>query len=148
MGRPTTFDREVFDQICGRMAEGETLRAICREEGMPGPSTVRSWAVLDIAPGVAAQYARARDAQMESWGDETVEIADTPVEAVKTTEKADGTVERVIGDAVERAKLRIDTRKWIMARIARKTFGDRPVVDDGGETDDARTIKIIGGLPE
>lgn len=105
-GRPTDFDQSVADLICERMQAGESLRSICRDEGMPAESTVRTWAIKNQS-GFHAQYTRAREAQMDALAEDIIEIADD-----KT------------GDA-NRARLQVDTRKWLMSKIAPKRFGDR-----------------------
>lgn len=105
-GRPTEFEQEVADAICQRMALGESLRKICRDEEMPAESTVRLWAVSDRA-GFYAQYARARASQMEAMAEDIIDIADDKDEDP------------------QRARLRVDTRKWLMSKIAPKVYGDR-----------------------
>ena len=42
-GRPSLYTEVLAAQICRRLAEGETLRAICRDPGMPAISTVMGW---------------------------------------------------------------------------------------------------------
>ncbi len=73
-GRPSTYSQEIADEVCRRLAGGESLRAICRDEGIPDESTVRLWA-LDDRDGFAAQYARAREVQF-SHSRRLLEIAD------------------------------------------------------------------------
>ena len=34
-GRPSTYGQEIADEVCRRLAGGESLRAICRDEGIP-----------------------------------------------------------------------------------------------------------------
>ena len=46
-GRPSKYTKAVADEICLRLAKGETLRSICRDEHMPHEATVRQWAVQD-----------------------------------------------------------------------------------------------------
>lgn len=75
MGRSSDYSQEVADLICQRMATGESLRSICRDDGMPAESTVRLWAV-DDREGFAAQYARARDAQMDALSEDLLDISD------------------------------------------------------------------------
>src|SRR4051812_2164281 len=60
LGRPSTYTAELAATICARLATGETLRAVCRDDGMPSESTVRTWA-LDDREGFSAHYARARE---------------------------------------------------------------------------------------
>jgi hypothetical protein len=147
MARPSTFVRATFDAICTQMAEGRTLREICRAEDMPPRSTVQRWVIADEPSGIAGQYARAREFQMETWADENVEIADDGSNDWIERANKRGEVEIALNrEHIDRSRLRIDTRKWLMARVARKTYGDQPpkVVDDT----EAAEVKITGGLPD
>lgn len=123
MGRESTFTQEVANSICHRLAEGESLRAICEGEGMPAESTVRAWA-LDNVEGFAAHYARARELGYERLSEEILRIADTPVIGVKTTTKATGT-ETTEGDMIEHRRLQVDARKWMLAKMLPKRYGDK-----------------------
>lgn len=132
-GRPTTYTKALAAKICERLAAGEYLRAICRDDDMPKESTVRAWALKDWKEnkddpdeeGFYAQYARGRDLGLDAMGEETLEIADTPLLGVKTTKKANGDIETVTGDMIERARLRVDTRKWYLAKLAPKRYGEK-----------------------
>lgn len=73
-------------------------------------------------------YARAREHRADWWAEELIEIADNPVKAEKVTIKPDGTRERVIGDAVDRARLRHDARKWLMAKANPRLYGERTTI--------------------
>lgn len=120
------YTQEVADRICEGLAEGKSLRAVCAEPGMPSESTVRAWA-LDDVEGFAAQYARAREIGYERLADELLEIADTPQLGVKTTHKASGT-ETTEGDMIEHRRLQVDARKWMLAKMLPKKYGDRQVI--------------------
>lgn len=105
-GRPTAFTPELAAEIIARLAAGESLRKICTDDHMPHESTVRLWAT-DDREGFSTQYTRARQAQMDALAEDILEIADG--------DDAD----------VNRARLRVDTRKWLMSKIAPKRFGER-----------------------
>lgn len=112
-GRPTEYTAELAAEILERLTSGESLRSICKPDGMPAESTVRTWVVYDQS-GFSAQYEKARRAQMDALAEDLLEIAD---------EKSDD---------VQRARLRVDTRKWLMSKIAPKRFGDRVVTEHTG----------------
>ena len=42
-GRPPDYTEALAEEICLRLAEGESLVSMCREEGMPGRATVFRW---------------------------------------------------------------------------------------------------------
>src|SRR4051794_13715827 len=73
-GRPSVYTPELAAEICERLACGESLRAICRGETMPGPTRVYCW--LDEKPEFRERYARAREAQGEHCADEIIAVAD------------------------------------------------------------------------
>jgi len=108
MGRSCEFSEELAALICERMAHGRSLRSICQDEDMPANSTVFRW--LARRPEFLKAYAAARDAQAHALFDEMLTIAD---EAGETA----------VG--VSKAKLMVDTRKWWLARVAPKKYGDR-----------------------
>lgn len=98
-------------EICRRLAGGESLRAICRSPRLPNISTILAWLFDGKHEPFSEQYARARAAQAEFWADEIVGVADS-VPRVKA--------------AVAKARLQVDTRKWVASRLLRKKYGDRP----------------------
>jgi hypothetical protein len=128
MGRPSTFAQDIADAICLRLAEGETLRQICRDDGMPPESTVRQW-VIDQAE-FAAQYAKARDLGLDAMADALFEIADDGTN--DTTVDEDGNV-FTNHDVIARSRLRVDTRKWYLSKLAPKRYGDKLVMQGDAE---------------
>ena len=59
-GTPSVYTAELAEEICARLAAGESLKAICRDPDMPPFSTVQGWA-RDNHHGFAAMYDRARE---------------------------------------------------------------------------------------
>ena len=104
----TVYRRELADEICRRIASGETLRVISAEPGMPATATIWDW-VNEDRDGFAGRYAKARERQMDAWVEEVLTIAD------------DETIEP------NSRRVRVDTRKWLMSKIAYRKFGDKIV---------------------
>lgn len=75
MARPTIYTDELANTICSRLAGGESLRSICRDDAMPDISTVLLW-VVDDRSGFSAQYLRAREAAGYAHADNVVNMAD------------------------------------------------------------------------
>ena len=122
MSGSTQFTNEKADVICERLAEGESLRSICRDDDMPSLSTVFKW--LTEQSAFSEQYARAREAQADALFDEALEIANTPVEGETYKETEKGTyVTR--GDMIEHRRLQVETRKWMVGKLAPKKYGDK-----------------------
>lgn len=124
MPRVLLYSPEVADAICDRLMDGESLRKICASDDMPSKATVLRW-LHDDTGGFEAKYTRARAIQFEGEADRILELADICREGVKTTVKANGDVETVTADMIERAKLQIDTRKWFLSKLVPKKYGDK-----------------------
>lgn len=138
MGRPSSYTPEIAAEICERLAAGESLRAICRDERMPDRSTVAKWVIDDVC-GFSSQYARARDIGLDAMAEEALEIANTPVEGVRREETEDGYKE-IHEDMLGHRKLQVDTRKWYLSKLAPKKYGDLQRVEHSGSVDIAATI--------
>lgn len=136
MTRPSEYTEEIAADICSRLASGEPLVKICREESKPHVSTVYRWIAANET--FRDMYARAREDQADTLADEIQAIADEPMAGVKTTTKANGDVEKVEGDMIEHRRLRVDARKWIAAKLRPRKYGDKVDVEHSG----GMTVKI------
>lgn len=102
-----------YDPFLMLIAGGKSMRAACREKGMPTRWQVQERLRTDA--DFASQYARACEVRADEVFDEMLEIAD------------DAT-----GD-VNHRRLQIDTRKWSLSRMAPKKYGDKLAI--GGAED-------------
>ncbi len=129
-GRPSLSIEALAARICRRLAEGESLRAICADKAMPGISTVMGWLFDGNHDEFSEQYARAREAQAEIRADEIVDIADDDTNDF-TADKDGKLVAN--GEHIQRSRLRVDARKWIAAKLLPKRYGDKVQhTGDGG----------------
>ena len=103
------------------MADGESLRSVCRDENMPALSTVFRW--LGEHKEFQEQYARAREARADAMAEEILEISDDDSDDAITDPESGAT--RLNTEFVARSRLKVDTRKWLMARMAPKVYGDK-----------------------
>lgn len=113
IGRPTAYSDELADEICDRLAKGESLREICadRESGwLPGESTVYRW--LNENEPFRERYTRAREAQADGKFDEAWRIASTATP-----------------ENVQVARLQVDTIKWQASKLSPKKYGDSVKVE-------------------
>lgn len=122
MARPTKYTEKLAKEICQRIADGESVRAIGRDETMPSSTTIFNWALNNKE--FFEQYAQAKEIGMEQAIDELEQIARGE-------------------EDVQRAKLIIDTRKWIASKKFPKKYGDKSEVDvtSGGEP--IKNINVI-----
>lgn len=120
----TTFTQDIADQLCARLASGESLRKICASDDMPGQTTVFRWLADDRYAAFREQYTRAREAQADTIFDECLDIADDGTNDWMADKEEDEGF-RYNGDAVQRSRLRIDTRKWMAGKLAPKKYGEK-----------------------
>lgn len=140
-GRASTFTQEIADIICVRLARGESLNSMCKDAGMPHISTVYDWMVRHKV--FAENYARARETQADTIFDECMDIADDARNDFMTKMHGDKVVDN---EAVQRSRLRIDTRKWMAGKLRPKKYGDKLDVahtDAGMSEDGQQSIAMI-----
>jgi hypothetical protein len=106
------FSPELFDAICERIADGDSLRSICLEPDMPSKASVMRWLAADTA--LSDQYARAREMQADALFDECLTIADD--------------TSREPNDR----RMSFDARKWMAGKLRPKVYGDKITHDGTG----------------
>lgn len=132
-GRPSSYTPELADEICDRLASGESLNVICFDDLMPSESTVRFWAIED-REGFFAKYARAREAQAHGLAEQIVAIADDSSHDTVTRTREDGSeYEAIDHDHINRSRLRVDARKWYASKLAPKHYGDKITQEHTGK---------------
>lgn len=126
-GRPSGYTQEIADVICERLANGESLRRICESEDMPSLSMVMRW--LGANAEFREQYARARELQAEFIFDQMADIADDGTNDWMASNAPDCEGYKFNSEHVSRSKLRIDARKWMLAKMSPRKYGDKQQID-------------------
>jgi predicted phage terminase large subunit-like protein len=90
------YDEAVGQDICERLIEGESLKAICSDPDMPSRTVVYGW--LQEHSAFANNYARARRLQADTFADEIQEVA------------------KNLAILPEHKRVMIDAMKWRAAR--------------------------------
>jgi hypothetical protein len=115
--KPTKPERDK-DAICQAVLQGmrDGLSAFkaCQEAGVP-QSTFNRW--VDADAKLAEDYAHAREDLIERMAQEVLELADSDV-----PETGEGKKD---WQAIQKHKLQVDTRKWLLSKLAPKKYGDR-----------------------
>src|SRR5690348_5558706 len=106
IGRPTKYSIEWAERFCALIAEGRSVAEICARPHMPSEQSVYTWLKQD--EDFLERYARAREAQADKYFREIIEIADAATP-----------------ETVNVARLRVDSRKFTVARLAPKKYGDQ-----------------------
>jgi len=83
----------------------------------------------------ASQYARAREDRADKMFEEILEIADSSEDDI---EKVGGEDEAVFmkknRELIERTKIRIDARKWMLGKMMPKKYSDKLDITTNGES--------------
>lgn len=125
-GRPTCYNVKIGAEICSRIAAGESLRRICLSEHLPNKATVFRWLLDNTYPEFCDHYAKARAIQWEGLSDEIFDIADDGRNDWVQRELASGeTIDIENKEAINRSRLRVDTRKWFLSKVLAKKYGDK-----------------------
>lgn len=131
-GRPSIYTKELADKICSQLAEGVSLRTVCLQEEMPSLQTIFRW--IREKQEFSEQYARAKQESADAMADEILDISDDGTNDWEEVERNDGsTFVKLNSEAVQRSKLRVDTRKWLMAKMKPKKYGDQIDITSKGE---------------
>ena len=124
MGRHSTYTEEIADEICRRLANGEFLRVICREEGMPHWNTVHDWKQAN--PEFAGRIARAREVGFDAIAEDSMVLLEEKPERTGTQ----------FGDKVDPGhvawqKNRAEQRLKLLAKWSPKKYGEKVALTDG-----------------
>lgn len=122
-GRPSLYNDALAIDICDRLAHGESLRTICKDDHMPTDRAVLRWLFDGKHTNFVQQYARAREAQADYYAAEIIEIGDEIT--VEATYQGAAVLLDISNAAVSRNRLRVDARKWYASKLAPKKYGDR-----------------------
>jgi|SRR5215472_1125250 len=118
-GRPEIYSEELAAKVLERISDGQSLRTVCKPEGMPNMTTVWKWLYRHEA--FVEQYARATSERAEAMAEDIQAIADD--ESIDPKSRT----------------IRIDARKWLASKLKPKKFGERVAL---GADDDGRPIVI------
>ena len=135
----SVYSQKTSVAICTRIAQGESLTAICKDPSMPGMQTVQDW-LAAAAKGrekykqFLTDYTIAR----QHWADATftgmIELAQScPLDR----------------DSIAKTRLVLDTKKWVLARMNPRKYGNRlDVTSQGEQLPPAILVEIINAPRE
>jgi hypothetical protein len=115
----------IFETICDKIEnEGLPISRILNQENMPSYSTFYIW--LNDDETKSKRYARATEVRAEKIFDEILDISDSQEGDVYIDK--DGK-ECINHNIINRARLRVDARKWILSKMNPKKFSDKSQQD-------------------
>lgn len=119
-GRPSLYNLETADKICAELSIGRPLAKICLDEDMPCLTSVYKW--LRENEQFAQLYTRAKEESADTLADEMMQISDDGLNDTYLDENGN---KRTDQDVIARSRLRVETRKWIAAKLKPKKYGDK-----------------------
>jgi hypothetical protein len=128
-GRPSKYTSLIAERICERIAEGEPLTKICKDQQVPAYRTVLGWRVANKE--FQHMYARAREDAADTLADQIRELAGR-VEKGKLEPNA--------------GRVAIDALKWIASKLKPREYGDRSRMDMAGTLE--VTTRPVDHMPE
>lgn len=132
-GRPSDFTREGAEKILHLIGVGgKSLSSVCEMPGMPHIATVFRW--MEKEPWFREEYARAREARAERIFEDTLAIADDGKNDWMEKNDPDNPGYLANGEHIQRSRLRVDTRKWFLARLFPSKFADQQQSSAPGPT--------------
>lgn len=116
---------------------------------MPDEKAVRMWALQDGHP-FYPHYTRARAIAYHRMADDIVEISDNGTnDWMKRNDEENGGY-TVNGEHVQRSRLRVDSRKWVLSKMLPKIYGDKVVQEhvgaNGGPIQTEQRVLNINGV--
>lgn len=105
---------DLAKKVLEGMHGGLSCFKACQAAGVPH-STFIGW--VNVDPELADRYTRAREDLIERMAQEVLELSDVDV-GLQPDGKRDWA-------AVQKHKLQVDTRKWLLSKLAPKKFGDK-----------------------
>jgi hypothetical protein len=114
------FNQDKADAVCILLEEGQSLRKAAESQG-ESARTILNWTKQN--PNFFTQYTRAREIGYLNLADEIVEISDEADISAKYN--GEDVVLELSAGTVARNRLRIDTRKWLLAKMLPKIYGEK-----------------------
>ena len=127
--------------------DGQSVREIGRADDMPNAATIFRW--LPKHDDFREQYEKAVEARTQYLADEILYIADDGTNDWVERKNAEGEITRQVNvEAIQRSRLRVDTRKWILSKLVPKKYGNKVTAEitgaDGGpvQTEEMSSLEI------
>lgn len=130
-GRPSSYSLEIAERLCERIASPMSLGKACEPADMPCMASVFKW--LREKPEFSEMYAKAVAERAEAHAEELLDIADDGRnDYLETQEDGGGVAYKYNGEAINRSRLRVDTRKWLLAKLQPRKYGDKIHTEHSG----------------
>ena len=125
-----SWEKEFLSRV---METGAGPKVICEAADMPQSRTVYGW--LAAKPDFAGRYTKAKMLGIQHrFADEIIEISDDNTRDIVMRLGYNGAEPKpeVNGEVINRSKLRVDSRKWLLAKLFPSKYGDNQKIELSG----------------
>ena len=137
------YRKDIADEICAELSDGVSLRTVLKNRNnSPSAKTWFRW--MRENDELRKSYQLAKEEAADAMAEDILVISDDSTNDWMDREYGKGNVVRVTDpEALQRSKLRVDTRKFLMAKMKPKRYGDKLDI-----TSDNKQLPtpIFGGL--
>jgi hypothetical protein len=124
-GRPKVLTEDDFTEVLEGLMDGLSLTEVCKRPRLPSVKTVLQRVVRERS-GFGEAYAQAREVGLLRMEDQLLQLSDDAGVGEEDPKLANA--------AVQRARLQIDARKWVMSKQNPRRYGDRVALGGDSET--------------
>jgi hypothetical protein len=152
MGHSIKEKTDIFNEICDNVIENKISFNKAVEKSPINLVTFYKWITENEI--FEKLYKYAREIRSDVLFEEIIEIADTTEEG-EVTKISERGIEVKKGDMTDHRRLKVDARKWVVARMQPKKYGDKIDVTSGDEpikqslnitVDSSDTAKMLNDL--
>ena len=129
--------KDMFLSIIEQIEGGKSVKSILDQDGYPSRSSFYNW--LNENPERIELYKAATEIRADGVFDDMLEIADD--RSKDTFLDAQGNRQQNM-TAVNRSRLQLDTRKWVLGRMNPKKYSEKLDITSGGEK--LKIVPIVG----
>jgi hypothetical protein len=123
-GRPGRYSLKLAEEVCARVAAGESMLDLGQDPSLPSTQSLYNW--LEEHEKFRLKYAVACEMRADLLAEEALAIADDA--SGDFIQGPDGLEPNM--QAIRRARMMIDLRKWRAGKLCPRRYGLRPVVDE------------------
>lgn len=124
--------QDIINKVLFEIENGLSLRKAILKLDIVHRDTFNEWLKADKE--LSDQYARAAEERADSIFEEILDIADDASNDFTLADIGDGIqIEKFNSEHVQRSRLRVDARKWMLGKMQPKKYGDKMDVTSGGE---------------
>lgn len=137
------------EEFLRRIESGRAARDVATDGDLPGRDKI--WAELDVDAAFSERYALACEARADAIFEECFDIADDGSNDWMGENDPENPGYAFNGEHVQRSKLRIETRKWAVGKLAPKKYGEKLAVDATVQVsempEEERLAKLVAQIP-